>query len=255
MDDFLPIDKFTSTKNKDHGRELIEAFASELANAASTDRIMAERLRDEITDHLTEAAAESEAYDDSESRARDAISRFGSVAEIASDYRTVVIETRSRSLRWVVILAIFVVFAVMRMRGFILEPGWRDDVVSTIWGTVMMGVDRYGFAIASMIVSLNLLIERREAARLRNAAPDTPQPLTGSRFLMLVVPAVLILSSALAGIGSLFYSHTVGTAFIAPLALPQSIVAAALLTICVAIVMSLLKLTHAYLNIRALTSG
>lgn len=255
MDDFFPINQFTSSKNEDQSRELIEAFASELANAASSDRIMAERLRDEITDHLTEAAAEAAAVGDSEKRAREAISRFGTVAEIARDYRTVIMETRSRSLRWVVILAILVVFAVMRMRGLILEPGWRDDVVSTIWGTVMMGVDRYAFAIASMIVLWNLLTERRETAKLRNVAPDAWQSLTRSQFLMMVVPAVLILSSALAGIGSLFYNHAFGSGFSETSTLPQSIVAAALLSICVAVFLGLLKLTHAYLNIRALASG
>lgn len=210
-----------------------------MACAATTDKTMSERLRHEIMDHLAEAAAD--AAGSHASPAHFAIERFGSIEEIARDYHAVIVETRSKSLRWTVITAILVVFAVMRLRGVILEPGWRDDLVSTIWGTIVMAIDRYAFAVALFIVLWGLVTDRLRLPRLdrtrwiRQLAPRT--------LVMTVLPAVLILLSALAGITSLVSLTPTGRA-----AGLESLTLAALSTISIFISVGLVKLIAAHLR-------
>lgn len=218
--------------------DLIEAYAAEVAAEATSDRAMAERLRLEIIDHLSEAAAHAaggHGY-----RVRHAIARFGSVGEIAQDYRTLILETRGRSLRWIVITAILVVFAVMKLRGFILEPGWRDDLVSTIWGSALMVIDRYAFVVALLIVLWGMVSER-----FRSRILSTPwhMGISPRQLGLTAIAAILIMLSALAGIGSFL------TSMLDRDLLPsgaEAITVAALSTICITVLVGLFKLLNAY---------
>ncbi len=218
--------------------DLIEAYAAEVAAAATADRAMAERLRLEIMDHLFEAAADADGGPGY--RARHAIERFGSVGQIARDYRTLIVETRGRSLRWIVVTAILVVFAVMKLRGFILEPGWRDDLVSTIWGSALMVIDRYAFVIALLIVLWGMVSER---FRSRIFATRWHLGVSAREFGMTAIAAILILLSALAGIGSLV-TTTLGEGL--SLNGLESITVAALTTICITVLAGLFKFLSAY---------
>lgn len=203
---------------------------------------MGERLRYEILDHLTEAAAHGTAS--YAVRARSAIAQFGSVGEIARDYRAVIVETRQRSLRWIVVMAILVVFLVMRLRGFVLEPGWRDHLVSTSWGSILMGIDRYAFAIGLAVLLWGVLTERfrptPSGVLMLRALPTT------RGFVGAALPAVLILLSALAGIGS--FLNPAGSSLLVGGRGMESVIVAALTTISIIILSGLFKLASAYLK-------
>lgn len=210
---------------------------------------MAERLRYEILDHLTESAADAVGRHASPARA--AIARFGSIGEIAREYRALLMETRSRNLRWIVIAAILMVFAVMRLRGFILEPGWRDDLATSVWGTVLMAVDRYAFVVALTFVLSGLVTDRLRMPH--RGAPRWAVQLAARSFVMTVLPAVLILLSALAGIAS-FLSPAAGNPAGTALTGLESLIVAALSTMVITILAGLFKLISAYLKVHDLAA-
>lgn len=185
--------------------ELIEKYASDIVEASMACPSMAARFRLEIMDHLAEAMEMDETDDlrgDPVARIRVAMDDFGSQDDIAKDYREVVAEMRWRHLRWTVVAGIGLTFLAMRLRPYLLEPGWREELTQSAWGMGMMFVDRYAFLIAILIVLAGLLLDR-----LRSL-PGISAPRMSNRTVIPVLciatlPAVMVLASALAGIGAL----------------------------------------------------
>lgn len=167
---------------------------------------MADRLRAEIIDHLNEALEEAaEEGADPELVLRRIFAEFGATDALARDYREVVAEFKWRNLRWTVVGGIAVTFAAMRLRPLILEPGWREDLVASAWGKGILFVDRYAFLIAVLVVLGGLLVDRMR--HLPGLSAPRLSKATAPRILfMSAMPAVMVLMSALAGIGALLSS-------------------------------------------------
>lgn len=168
---------------------------------------MADRLRAEIIDHLNEALEEAaEDGADPELSLRKVLAEFGATDALARDYREVVAEFKWRNLRWTVVGGIAVTFLAMRLRPFILEPGWREELVASAWGKSILFVDRYAFLIAVLVVLGGLLVDRmRHLPGI--SAPRISKMTTPRILFMSAMPAVMVLMSALAGIGA-FLSST-----------------------------------------------
>ena len=188
--------------------ELIEKYASDVVEATQAGSAVADRLRIEIMDHLTEAMEDVAEADRAEmdpvARLRAVINDFGPQEVMAGDYREVIAESRWRHLRWTVVAGIGLTFLAMRIRPYILEPGWREDLMQSSWGSVMMFVDRYAFLIAILVVLGGLMLDRLRCL------PGISAPRMSSQTVFRVlctatVPAVMVLMSALAGIGALLY--------------------------------------------------
>ncbi len=207
LEDLRSCDQYAASRTREV-EELIEEYASGVVEATQTSAAVAARLRVEIMDHLTEAmedlgSAQAQAMDPV-ARLRAAISGFGPPEVIADDYREVIAESRWRHLRWTVVAGIGLTFLAMRIRPYLLEPGWREDLMQSSWGTMMMFVDRYAFLIAILVVLGGLLVDRMRSL------PGISAPRMSSKTVFRVlcvatIPAVMVLMSALAGIGALLY--------------------------------------------------
>ncbi|MDH2328196.1 hypothetical protein QCN27_15095 [Cereibacter sp. SYSU M97828] len=219
------------------GHRLIEEYAARTAEAATSDREMAERLRWEIMDHLAEAAADAEGDDP----ARAAIERFGSPRAFATEYRAAVVEWRLKRMRSTALYGMIAVFVGMRLRNFFLEPGWRDSLQSTFWGDALLAIDRYAFLFAVILLAVGLLSGSRFFPRMR--VGDGPK----SDLVTIAAPSVLILLSALAIIGSIFVLIGPGVMSLADYGL-GSVTFAALVTVCIVILARLLNLVVAYVT-------
>jgi siroheme synthase (precorrin-2 oxidase/ferrochelatase) len=114
---------------------LIEKYASDVVEATQAGSAVADRLRIEIMDHLTEAMEDVAEADRAEmdpvARLRAVINDFGPQEVMAGDYREVIAESRWRHLRWTVVAGIGLTFLAMRIRPYILEPGWREDLMQS----------------------------------------------------------------------------------------------------------------------------
>lgn len=174
---------------------------------------MADRLRAEIIDHLNEALEEAaEEGADPELCLRQVLAEFGATDALARDYREVVAEFKWRNLRWTVVGGIGLTFLAMRVRPLILEPGWREDLVASTWGKSILFVDRYAFLIAVLVVLGGLLVDRMR--RLPGISAPRVSKSTASRVLfMSAMPAVMVLMSALAGIGAFLSSSLMKGSF------------------------------------------
>ncbi|WP_136684463.1 hypothetical protein [Falsirhodobacter xinxiangensis] len=221
-----------------YGNRLIEEYATRTAEAASSDREMAERLRWEIMDHLAEAALEAE---DAQDPARAAIERFGSPVAFVAEYRTAVVGWRLKRMRSTALYAMIAVFVGMRLRNFFLEPGWRDSLQSTFWGDALLAIDRYAFLIAVLLLTVGLISGSRFFPRIRMG--DGPK----SDLVTIAAPSVLILLSALAIIGSIFVLTGPSVMSLANYGL-GSVTFAALATVCIVILARLLNLVVAYVT-------
>ncbi|WP_128254795.1 hypothetical protein [Falsirhodobacter deserti] len=220
------------------GDRLIEEYAARTAEAATSDREMAERLRWEIMDHLAEAAEDTQGGDDP---ARAAIERFGSPRAFATEYRAAVVKWRLKRMRSTALYGMIAVFVGMRLRNFFLEPGWRDSLQSTLWGDALLAIDRYAFLIAVILLTVGLLSGSRFFPR--NRVGDGPK----RDLVTIAAPSVLILLSALAIIGSIFVLVGPGVMSLANYGL-GSVTFAALVTVCIVILARLLNLVVAYVT-------
>lgn len=201
---------------------------------------MADRLRAEIIDHLSEALEEAaESGTDPELGLRRVLAEFGATDALAREYREVVAEFKWRNLRWTVVGGIALTFAAMRIRPLILEPGWREDLIASSWGKGMLFVDRYAFLIAVLVVLGGLLVDRMR--RLPGLSAPRMSKLTTPRILfMSAMPAVMVLMSALAGIGT-FLSATVTKGAFNFLGI-EALGVVALLALCLVLTMNLVTL-------------
>ena len=230
-----------AVKTQDYNR-LIEDFAARTANAATSDRAAAERLRWEILDHLAEAATSSGQI--CEESAKRAIEKFGSTEYFAYEYRTTIVETRMHNMRSTAVYALIVVFAGMRLRNVFLAPGWREDLSLTACGEFLLFVDRYAFLIAVLLMSIgwlaksNLLPSRQTRGLLLKAVPK-------GDLITIAAPSILLLLSGLAIIGSIFVIS--GTAVMSTTQYGVgSLTFATLVLVCIIISTQLAHLAGAY---------
>lgn len=208
LEDFRSCDRYAASPACDV-EGLIEDYASGVVEATLANSAMANRLRMEIVDHLTEAMDDMDASNgakaDLHQRARAAITAFGPQELIAGEYSQVVAESRWRHLRWTVVTGIGLTFLVMRMRSYILGPDWREELMQSAWGVGMMYVDRYAFLIAILLVLVGLVLDRMHHMPGISAPRMSCQ--TVKRVLCTAtIPAIMVLMTALAGIGALLSS-------------------------------------------------
>ena len=209
---------------------MIERFARTAADKIGCDKELAERLRLEILDHLSEAAQEEQGSVEEAERA--AIRRFGEPQMLARDYVPVVQLRRGRSTRNMAILAIAVVFATMRLRTFVLPGNWYEAIVSSIWGQGLMFVDRYAFILAMLVILCDMLCEKH--CRFVGGGPSQSFFGLNRVFVFPLAGAVLIGMSAGAGIISAVFSQ-METALRGAGSLPQQLYLIPLLVLIIAV--------------------
>jgi hypothetical protein len=131
---------------------LIDQYVAGLRMELDFDRTVAERLANEVEDHLREAAEADPAWPAPEAERR-AIARFGLSREIAAQFATDAIDRQARRT-WITILAcVIVTFVAMRLRVV-----WLDgDTVSALAPLV----DRYAFIAAIAAGAIGWLGSRR----------------------------------------------------------------------------------------------
>ena len=131
--------------------DLISDYAKQFARALRADPVLSQRVREEVEEHLRNAAAAETggARHDLESRA---IARFGEPSPIVAEFATLALVRRISRLGLATILAICVVFAAMKGRlawyAAIHSAGTGDfSFVSGYAGLI----DRYAFWLSVMI--------------------------------------------------------------------------------------------------------
>jgi hypothetical protein len=130
---------------------LISDYLESIANALSFDRSLSRRVRQEVEDHLREAAAADPIGDRLEAERR-AIASFGASHAIAAQFAIVSLAKHTRRVGAAAIVVIAAVFAAMKARvAWYTATQWAmsDDVraVSAIVGSI----DRYAFWLAVLL--------------------------------------------------------------------------------------------------------
>jgi len=131
---------------------MIAGYLDRLAGALGFDRSLARRVREEIEDHLQEAAAADPAADRLEAERR-AIVRCGDPKAIAAEFAVIALARRSRRLGIGVLLVIAGVLVAMKARlAWYGAVQWLlcDDVKPL--ADVVGSIDAYAF-LTSMIVA------------------------------------------------------------------------------------------------------
>jgi hypothetical protein len=149
---------------------LIAAYVDRLAGELKFDASLSRCVRQEVEDHLWEAAADSAASTAIEAQQR-AIANFGDARMIAAQFALISLAKHSRRVSVTAILVIACVFIAMKARlTFYAATQWTmsEDVraVSAIVGSV----DRYAFWL-SVIIGLSSL-----AYITRSRIPASLQP-------------------------------------------------------------------------------
>jgi hypothetical protein len=147
--------------------DIISDYLDTLSRELSFDTLLAQRVRQEVEDHLSEAVA-AEPEDDSGAAQRRAIRNFGDPRAIASEYAA---QSLFRQTRRVGILAVVVaagILVTMNVRG--AWYGWTQWGVSAELAALRrigLSIDLYAYAVALAIglVGWAYIGTRRRAAR------------------------------------------------------------------------------------------
>jgi hypothetical protein len=143
---------------------VISEYAESLARRLGFDPGLARSVRQEVEDHLWEAAGDA-----SPEAQRRAIERFGDPRLIATQIAAVALARQARSLGLLLMLVLGGLFLAMKMRiAWFASAQFhvRDDLLAL--GQVLLSIDRAAFwiAIACGAASVVLARSRRAQARL-----------------------------------------------------------------------------------------
>ena len=124
--------------------ENISSYAAAIAARLAFDRALSARVRQEVEDHLQEAAAAGGGD------AQLAIARFGDPRAIAAQFAAAALASRMRRIGVTVLLVIGAAFLAMKMRlGWYELTGWEVCEASAPLAALLSTVDRSAFLVAT----------------------------------------------------------------------------------------------------------
>jgi hypothetical protein len=136
---------------------MIADYLDSLSQALSFDRALSQRVREEIEDHLREAAAADPAEDRPAAEAR-AIARCGDPRSLAAEFALVALAKRSRRLGVGIVVLTAAVLAAMELRSaWYTAMQWVIGDEMRRIAALVGAADRYAFLIA-MATALGALI-------------------------------------------------------------------------------------------------
>lgn len=149
---------------------LISDYADRLAGALSFDRSLSRRARQEVEQHLWEAAA-AEPTDDGNEAQRRAIARFGDHHAIAAQFAAVSLAKQARNLAAIAILVIGGAYALMKARlaWYAATQLVIGDELRSIAGVVAR-IDAYAFWLSVGIGAWAYIGRRQVPLRLNPAS-------------------------------------------------------------------------------------
>jgi hypothetical protein len=132
---------------------VISGYLETLSAALSFDRALAQRLRQEVEDHLQQAIAADPSNSGVEAE-QGAIAAFGDAQAIAAQFATISVTKQMRKLGVALVLVIVGVFAAMkgRIAWYAVtggDPGHDVTPVTRIVGTI----DRYSFWLSVIVAA------------------------------------------------------------------------------------------------------
>jgi hypothetical protein len=201
---------------------VIPEYVDAVGRALSFDRALARRVRQEVEDHLREAAAASLAGNRRDAE-RQATAAFGDPHVIAGQIAIVALARQSRRVGAIVILAIAGIFTTMKARvAWYAHMQWNaTEDVGTIGSTVHT-VDRYAFWLS---VVLGVAAFAHVSAR---AVPTSFRPGDRThlrRFCFLCAAAAFALSTSVASDGVLTATRLLEAGFCPTSLIPAGTVA------------------------------
>ncbi len=173
--------------------DIISDYLDTLTRELSFDILLARRVRQEVEDHLSEAAAAEPEADAGEAQRR-AIRNFGSPRAIASEYAAQSLFRQTRRVGLIAVVAASGILVTMNARG--AWYGWMQWGVSAELAAVRrigLSIDLYAYVVALAIglVGWAYIGTRRRGARL-----DAPYRDQMKRCLLLCAVAALPLIAA-----------------------------------------------------------
>jgi len=132
---------------------VISAYLESLTDALGFDRALASSVRQEVEDHLYEAAA-TDSLGDRHDAERRAVATFGDPYAIAAQFAVVSLAKQSRRVAAAVILVIASTFLTMKARvAWYAATQWAmNEEMKALAGTVGV-VDRYSFWLSVLVGS------------------------------------------------------------------------------------------------------
>jgi hypothetical protein len=130
---------------------VISGYLETLSAALSFDRALAQRVRQEVEDHLQQAIAADPSKDGIAAEHR-AIAKFGDAQAIAVQFAMISVAEQMRKLGTALILVIAGVFVAMkgRVAWYAVMGGTADHDTTTVT-SVVASVDRYSFWLSVVI--------------------------------------------------------------------------------------------------------
>ena len=130
---------------------MISGYLETLSAALSFDRALAQRVRQEVEDHLQQAIAADSSNGGSAAEHR-AIAEFGNAQVIAAQFATISVAEQMRKLGIALILVIGSVFVAMkgRLAWYAITGGGVDHDMTAVTRIVGL-IDRYSFWLSVII--------------------------------------------------------------------------------------------------------
>ena len=151
--------------------DIISDYLDTLSRELSFDTLLAQRVRQEVEDHLSEAVA-AEPEDDSGAAQRRAIRNFGDPRAIASEYAAQSLFRQTRRVGIVAVVVAAGILVTMNARG--AWYGWTQWGVSAELAALRrigLSIDLYAYAIA---LAIGLVGWAYIGTRRRAASFDAP---------------------------------------------------------------------------------
>ena len=128
---------------------MIARYLDEVSHALSFDRSLADCVRQEVEDHLREAAAADAAPDRAEAERR-AVENFGDPHALASQFAAISLARRSRRVGIAVVSAIAGVLIMMKARvAWYAAAQWTISEEMRALGRAVLAIDRWAFWLAA----------------------------------------------------------------------------------------------------------
>ena len=175
--------------------DIISDYLDTLSRELSFDTLLAQRVRQEVEDHLSEAVA-AEPEDDSGAAQRRAIRNFGDPRAIASEYAAQSLFRQTRRVGIVAVVVAAGILVTMNARG--AWYGWMQWGVSPELAALRrigLSIDLYAFAVA---LAIGIVGWAYIGTRHRAASFDAPYRDQMRRCLLLCAVAALPLIATVA---------------------------------------------------------
>lgn len=139
----------------------IADYLDELGRELAFDPVLSRRVRQEVEDHLREAAA-AEPTESTTDAVERAVISFGAPQKIAEQYRAVSLHTRMKRTSLLVLCAVLVAFGTMESR--VVWYGltrWNTGATLKSVGRIVIPIDRYAFLVAIVLGIVGSIIVNR----------------------------------------------------------------------------------------------